>query len=159
MTKKKGRRKIIGMRDFIEIFQEDFTMRDRVYRFMQGRYGVDSFSKAQLVAVVILMVLGMFIRPLNMAAFLLILYTYFRILSRNIPKRYEENQKWCNFMAKIMARKSKLARRWSERGMYRYFKCPECRQKVRVPAGHGKIAITCPRCRGTFVRKTGRKRG
>ena len=27
------------------------------------------------------------------------------------------------------------------------FKCPGCRQRVRVPKGRGKICITCPKCR------------
>ena len=37
---------------------------------------------------------------------------------------------------------------------HRYFDCPKCRQLVRVPRGKGKIAITCPRCREKFVKKT-----
>ena len=37
---------------------------------------------------------------------------------------------------------------------HRYYKCPKCRQSVRVPRGKGKISITCPRCREKFIRKT-----
>ncbi len=37
---------------------------------------------------------------------------------------------------------------------YKYFNCPNCNQKVRVPKGKGKIEITCPKCRTTFIRKT-----
>ncbi len=37
---------------------------------------------------------------------------------------------------------------------YKYFNCPNCNQKVRVPKGRGKIEITCPKCRTSFIRKT-----
>ncbi len=37
---------------------------------------------------------------------------------------------------------------------YKYFNCPNCNQKVRVPKGKGKIEITCPKCRTSFIRKT-----
>jgi ribosomal protein L37AE/L43A len=36
----------------------------------------------------------------------------------------------------------------------RYFECPRCRQIVRVPRGKGKIAITCPKCKERFIKKT-----
>ena len=36
----------------------------------------------------------------------------------------------------------------------RYYTCPRCRQTVRVPRGKGKIAITCPRCKERFIKKT-----
>ena len=34
-----------------------------------------------------------------------------------------------------------------QRKQYKFFKCPMCKQEVRVPRGHGKICITCPKCR------------
>ncbi|MCR5768807.1 MAG: hypothetical protein K6G45_10005 [Lachnospiraceae bacterium] len=37
---------------------------------------------------------------------------------------------------------------------YKVFKCPECRQKLRVPRAMGRIKIVCRRCRFEFVRKT-----
>ena len=37
---------------------------------------------------------------------------------------------------------------------HKYFACPKCKQSVRVPKGKGKIAITCPKCREKFVKKT-----
>ena len=36
----------------------------------------------------------------------------------------------------------------------RYFICPRCRQTVRVPRHKGKIAITCPKCKERFERRT-----
>ena len=37
-------------------------MREKIARFMQGRYGVDQFSNFLVMAAVVLMVLEMFIR-------------------------------------------------------------------------------------------------
>jgi len=37
---------------------------------------------------------------------------------------------------------------------YRFYKCPTCKQEVRVPKGHGKIEITCPKCREKFIRRS-----
>ena len=34
--------------------------------------------------------------------------------------------------------------------VYCYYYCPNCKQQVRVPAGKGKVRITCPRCEHKF---------
>lgn len=34
------------------------------------------------------------------------------------------------------------------------FRCPNCRQKIRVLRGRGNICIKCPRCRIEFFKKT-----
>ncbi len=47
----------------------------------------------------------------------------------------------------------KRAQRQDKR-YYRFYNCPNCNQKVRVPKGRGKIEITCPKCHTSFIRKT-----
>lgn len=129
-------------------------MREKMMRFMAGRYGMDEFAKAESVLVLVLLVLAIFIRPLDLLAIALMVHLYFRIFSRNIQKRYAENQRWLNFRYKAAAGWTKKKTRWAQRSIYRYFHCPQCRQEVRVPAGHGKICITCPKCRTEFVKKS-----
>ena len=74
-------------------------MKDKLNRFMQGRYGVDNFARFTLGVALFVIVVGSFMRQnaaggvLDTVGFILIIYTYFRILSRNIPARYAENQK------------------------------------------------------------------
>lgn len=118
------------------------------HSFMQGRYGTDKLNTAILVAGVAVCVLSMLI-PLPLVNWLLTMLSYvlmgwaiFRMLSRNTYKRYQENKKYLRFVERIRDREHK------------YFDCPRCRQPVRVPRGKGKIAITCPKCREKFVKKT-----
>ena len=37
---------------------------------------------------------------------------------------------------------------------HKFFTCPNCRNRLRVPAGKGKIAITCPKCGTRFEGKS-----
>ncbi len=47
----------------------------------------------------------------------------------------------------------KRAQRQDKR-YYKFYNCPNCNQKVRVPKGKGRIEITCPKCHTSFIRKT-----
>ena len=44
--------------------------------------------------------------------------------------------------------------RWHQRRDYRFYKCPSCRTRLRVPRGKGKINIVCRKCGTSFQRKT-----
>ena len=113
-------------------------------RFMEGRYGNDKLNNTILGTALLISILGLFIRTplLNLIAYVLMFWAIFRTLSRNTYKRYQENRKFLQFFDRLKDRD------------HRYFDCPKCRQIVRVPRGKGKIAITCPRCREKFVKKT-----
>ena len=117
-------------------------------RFMAGRYGTDQLNMAILGAGLVLCIISMFIRipQLNLLmttiSYALVFWAVFRTFSRNNYKRYEENRKFRQFFDRLKDRE------------HRYYTCPKCHQSVRVPRGKGKIAITCPRCRERFVRKT-----
>ena len=128
---------------------------------MQGRNGVDQFSRftmgVALVAIVLTLFtgtrngLGAFLDILGMAA---LVYTYYRIFSKNISKRYAENQKFLNARYEWTVKAERRKKRFAQRKQYKFFKCPMCKQEVRVPRGHGKICITCPKCREQFVRRS-----
>ena len=125
---------------------------------MIGRYGADELSRFCSGAVMGLLILSLF-RKLGLGylywvALALLIYSTWRMLSRNISKRYEENQKFLNWKFKMTQKTDKIRKRWQQRKIYRFFKCPQCKQTVRVPKGHGKICITCPKCRTEFVKKS-----
>ena len=117
-------------------------------QFMMGRYGTDRLNMVILCIGLAASLLSVFFRtaPLNLILFLLsygmMFWAIFRSLSRNTYKRYQENRKFLQIFGRMKDRQ------------HRYFDCPKCRQMVRVPRGKGKIAITCPRCREKFVKKT-----
>ena len=117
-------------------------------RFMAGRYGHDRLNVALLILGVVLSIASMFVRNklalliLNLGSYALLFVALFRCFSRSTYKRYNENRRFLLMIDRIKDRAN------------RYYICPKCRQTVRVPRGKGKIAITCPRCREKFVKKT-----
>lgn len=119
-----------------------------IQRFMYGRYGHDKFNRVILTTGLAMMLLTL-INPLwlldfvlTVGAYALLFWSLFRSFSRNHYKRYQENRRFLLMMDRAKDKNN------------RYFDCPKCRQTVRVPRGKGKIAITCPKCREKFVRKT-----
>lgn len=135
-------------------------MRERLARFMQGRYGVDQFSNFLIILALIFMVLEIFIpipqvrSVLNTAGLLMIIFSYFRILSRNHYKRYAENERYMKYYNKVRFFLARKKSHMEQRKTHRIYKCPSCKQSIRVPKGKGKIAITCPKCRTEFIRRS-----
>ena len=117
-------------------------------RFMEGRYGNDKLNNAILGCALVMVILALFIRNplvnliLHGISYALMFWSIFRTLSRNTYKRYQENRQFLKTLDRARDRE------------HRYFECPKCRQTVRVPRGKGKIAITCPRGREKFVKKS-----
>lgn len=124
-------------------------MREKLSRFMMGRYGVDDFSRFMLYAAIALMLAGIFLRGgfCEIISMALLIWGYFRMFSKNVQKRYEENEQYLKL-------KNRFVGFFTTRKNHRIYKCPDCRQKIRVPKGKGKIEITCPKCRTRFVRKS-----
>ncbi len=131
-------------------------MRDRFQRFMSGRYGADQLSKFLLGVCVVCIVLNMFTRTsvFYWLALILLVYSYFRIFSRNHAKRYKENQQYLGLKNKIVSRFQRERSYAKERKTHHIYTCPNCKQKIRVPKGKGKICVTCPKCKTEFVKKS-----
>ena len=130
-------------------------LRERFQRFMMGRYDHDSLNQAMAVAALLLMILGMFgLRLFSWLAMALLVAVYFRMFSRNIPARSQENAKYYYLRTQVQKRMAQYQTRWAQRKFYRYYRCPHCHQQLRVPRGRGKIEITCPKCHTEFVKKS-----
>ena len=132
------------------------NLKFKLMRFMQGRNGIDQFSQFLNAVVLIMFLISILTRStvLGWLPFVLMGYMYFRIFSKNIPKRSMENQRYCNMRYDLSIKINKMKKQWEQRKIYRFFRCPMCKQKVRVPKGRGKICITCPKCREEFVRRS-----
>ena len=84
----------------------------------------------------------------------LLIFCYYRTFSRNISKRTEENYRYYAVKDRIRSKFSSLRDQWNNRKLYHYYRCPQCRQKLRVPRGRGRIQISCPRCGTQFIKKS-----
>lgn len=136
-------------------------MKEKFYRFMQGRYGVDQFSKFTMGAALVFIILSMFFSKAGFMGVLLdtiglaaLVYTYFRMLSKNVSKRYAENQKYLALSSKWRMRLNREINLMKQRKDYHIYSCPGCGQKIRMPRGKGKIEISCPKCHTKFVKKS-----
>lgn len=125
----------------INMFQK---IRYALQRFMQGRYGTDKLNTALLILGMILCLVGSFLDKMLIynLAYIPLIYGLFRMFSRKVEARRAENAAF-----------ERLLRRIKDRS-HRYFRCPQCRQTVRVPKGKGKISIRCPKCGESFIKKT-----
>ena len=124
--------------------------RERMARFMAGRYGVDQLNKDLLWLYVILVFLGLFIKELTFLSLLCAVWMFFRILSRNHTKRWAENNKYMAFRKKVTGWFSLQKRKWAERKTHRYRTCPHCKATVRLPYKKGNHTVGCPRCHKDF---------
>ncbi|MFG6331537.1 MAG: zinc-ribbon domain-containing protein [Lachnospiraceae bacterium] len=131
-------------------------MRERFYRFMQGRYGQDAFSRFLLGAVLVCIVLNVLFRSrlLGGIAWILLFYTYFRIFSRNHGARFRENERYLQATARFRFWADQQKRLAGERKYHHIYTCPGCRQKIRIPKGKGKIMVRCPRCGREFQKRS-----
>ena len=132
-------------------------MKDKFIRFMQGRYGAygtDRLTKFLLIVTLILIVLTSFgpMRTLSILPIILLIYSYFRLFSRNIPKRYPENEVYMRYRAKFIGFFKNFRYNLSQRRTYHIYRCPKCSQKIRIPRGKGKIMVHCPKCGNDFIK-------
>lgn len=123
-------------------------LRTRIQHFMAGRYGSDKLNILLIGIGLVFCIASMFVKylpvrlGLSAVSYVFLFWSIFRCLSRKTYKRYQENRKYLMFLQKFKDRE------------HRYFDCPRCKQQVRVPRKKGKIAITCPKCKEKFIRKT-----
>lgn len=124
--------------------------------FLYGRHGSDALSFALMILFIILSILGQLLRwpVLYFFAYLPLILCFYRMLSRNHERRYRENEAFLKFWRPIGHWFSVRKNRAMDSKTHRYYKCPQCKQTLRVPRGKGKIEISCPKCGKTFVKKT-----
>lgn len=130
-------------------------MKEKLYRFMQGRYGSDQLNRFLMILVIICFVLSLFgVSIFYVLGIALFVYAYFRMLSKNIYKRRAENSVYLRYEYKVRQKAAAFKRNMIQRKTHHIYKCPSCRQKIRIPRGKGKIEIRCPKCGQTFIKKS-----
>lgn len=134
-------------------------MRQRIAQFMAGRNGNDQLNVFLLVADIALLLLGSILggavgRILSFLVVALLALCYFRMLSRNLVRRRQENSRYLALRYRALGWLRRQKTRWDQRRDYKFFRCPSCGTTLRVPRGRGNIRIVCKKCGCAFNRKS-----
>ena len=130
-------------------------MRERITRFMAGRRGADELSLALLIAGLVLSMLSglVFLPILTLLSFAAYVYSIYRMLSRNVEKRYAENQKFLTLWRRVAASVRQWWVRLKNIRKYKYYRCPQCKAWLRLPRKVGEVTVTCGSCHHQFKQK------
>ena len=81
-------------------------MREKLNRFLQGRYGVDAFGKCLIYVGLVLALVNVLFRNtvLSFVSLAIWIYAYYRMMSRDIYRRIGENDRYLNAKASITGR-------------------------------------------------------
>jgi ribosomal protein L37AE/L43A len=134
-------------------------MREKLARFMVGRNGNDQLNLFLYAVDAVLLIAATLIggqvgRWMWVAVLALLGYIYFRMFSRNLTKRREENGKFLRLLYSVQAGLKIRREKWVQRKDYKFFTCPSCKTTLRVPRGNGKIKIVCRKCGNSFTGKS-----
>lgn len=127
----------------------------KMVKFMDGRNGADQLSFALLIGGIVLSLISSLVRfslfyYIGLAAYI---WALFRMFSRNVAKRRQENERFVNFRKNYRAGISQFFTRLKNAKKYRYFRCPECNARLRLPRKVGEVTVTCGKCHHQFRQK------
>lgn len=124
---------------------------EKVQKFMYGRYArPDELYKFLFLIYFILLIIDLFINSkiLLVLELLIIIVIFYRMFSKNIYKRSNENQKYIKLKNKLLKPFSNIKRNIKDKD-HVYKKCPKCKTvlKLPVPTERGIKHAKCPKCK------------
>ena len=131
-------------------------MREKFYRFMQGRYGQDELSKFLVGFSMALNIVHLLTRNviINLLFWVCLIYSYFRMFSKIHSARYAEYQKFLALKNKWMNKWENHKRMREQKKIYHIYHCPFCKQKISISKGNCSIIISCPKCNQEFGKRS-----
>ena len=88
------------MRNFLNRMREGFQ------RFMIGRYGADQLTRFLIAIAFVFVVLNLFFRQktpvFSILVWVILILAYYRMFSKNIQKRYDENTRYLMLKEKVL---------------------------------------------------------
>ncbi|MCM1570153.1 MAG: zinc-ribbon domain-containing protein [Roseburia sp.] len=130
-------------------------MREKLQRFMYGRYGSDRLNQFIMILSIVCLVLSVFgLSFFYVIALALLVLEYYRMFSKQISRRAAENAWYLKKETAVrmyLSRKKHLLKQLKQ---YHIYKCPGCKQKIRIPRGRGRVAIRCSKCGTEFIKKS-----
>ncbi len=128
----------------------------KMQRFMIGRYGVDELYRFSLIIYIVLILINAFVRN-NIANIVLyvittafLIFTFFRVFSKNISARRNENNKYLKCKNKVTTYTNLQKNKWKFRKTHIFKKCPNCKRTLKLPRKSGKHTVNCPVCHQSF---------
>ena len=130
-------------------------VREGLRKLMVGRRGADELSLALLIAGLVLSVLTSVTRIGVFYLIGLVAYGFsiYRMFSRQIETRYKENAKFLTLWRGWRSSLKQFINRVKNLRKYKYFKCPECKSRLRLPRKVGEVTVTCGKCHHAFKQK------
>ena len=130
-------------------------MRQGLNQMMIGRHGADELSMALLIAGLALSMLSRLFGSalLNLLGLAAYIFGLYRMFSRQHEKRFAENQRYLGFFGRFTERARQFAARQRNRKSFKYFKCPQCGARLRLPRNVGEVSVTCGQCKHVFKMK------
>lgn len=132
------------------------SLKEKIDRFMIGRYGMDRLNQFLAILVLVLVAINIVThsKVMDWLELIGLILFYFRMLSKNVKAREEENQLYLRLYLKVQDMVMKWKFRFEQARKYHIYRCPNCGQKIRIPRGKGKVSIHCPKCNTDFIRKS-----
>ncbi len=125
-------------------------------QFMQGRYGIDSLYKFLLIlycaVLFIFSMIGFLFESVSVRRMIvfvptaIIIFAFWRVFSKNIPARQEENRKYLVFKYKFTSFFNLQKNRWKFRKTDVFKKCPQCSAVLKLKKIPGEHTVRCPSC-------------
>lgn len=120
-----------------------YFMKEKLQRFMWGRYGNDRFNQFLMIVALVCLALSFFgLRIFYVLALALLVYVYYRMFSRNMSKRSAENQWYLKKEMKVRSWWQRRKKLFVGHRDYKIFQCPKCGQKLRCPDTKERLRST-----------------
>ena len=126
------------------------NIRNKLIKFMYGRYGVDELYKFLFLLYIITFIINIFLNNifLEILGLIIILIMFYRVLSKNIYKRNKENKQYLKLKKQIIKPFQNIKRNILDQD-HIYKKCPKCKTtlKLPIPYARGIKHTNCPKCK------------
>ena len=126
------------------------NFRYKLIKFMQGRYGVDELYKFLFILYIITFIINIFLKSflLELIGLFIVLFTFYRVFSKNIKKRSIENKEYLKIKKEVIKPLENIKRNIQDKD-HIYKKCSKCKTtlKLPIPYERGIKNTSCPKCK------------
>ena len=126
--------------------------KEKLIRFMYGRYGNDNLNRFLIILAFILAVVNIFIPNIIISSInlVLLIICIIRIFSRKLDARRKENARYMKISNSITRKFKLIKNKFKDRKTHVYKKCPACKAVLRLPKRKGIHTVVCPKCHNRF---------